>query len=143
MITIQEATAAVLVMAEIIDRFPQTKVGQAQVIAFLQEFVDTREHLAWLTTTATRSMERFQMRQLRALYCTHYKPADGKPDEPCDIPGYTPADLELRAFEARKQVEQRKLQQWKQEQKRLTGSEDGDTWEPKELQILARKVSRW
>ena len=147
MLTREETTAAVLAMKELIPHCPQTPVGQAMVVDFLRGFVDTSEHLEWLTKTACRKMTNFSMPSLRGLYCTRFKPADGLPDDICDVPGFTPADLEMRAVESVKAEEQLKIAQWKREQKLLTGSDVPEKWEPseqlKQLPQLHSRRMKW
>lgn len=52
------------------------------------------ENLRWLARTAVASMKQWAgLPELRGLWCSKYKPADGI-EADCNLPGHTPAEIE-------------------------------------------------
>ena len=102
-------------MADLIPFFPRTAAGQAAIISALESFVSTVDELNWLTNTAINHMREWSsLAELRGLYCTRYKPRDGR-QEYSSLPGFTAADSEA-AYHARIAAETAaKLDQWKKE----------------------------
>lgn len=110
--TLEQITAAVLVMAEMIPFFPTSKAGQMIVIRALESFVSTDQQLAWLTDRAVNHMRKFNLPELRGLFCTRWKPADGV-QEFSTLPGFTTADLEAQAFDQQAQQTAELIEKWK------------------------------
>lgn len=85
--------------------FPTDSGAQLAVMKQLERFVSGEKELRWLVDTAAGVMREWKgVPELRGLYCTRFKPADGV-EANCSLPGYTPEDSEARwALEAGKQV---------------------------------------
>jgi hypothetical protein len=102
-------------MADLIPFFPRTAAGQAAIISALESFVSTVDQLNWLTNTAINHMREWSsLAELRGLFCTRYKPRDGR-QEYSSLPGFTAADSEA-AYHARiAQETAANLDRWKKE----------------------------
>lgn len=67
------------------------------VLRQLSRFVDSPRKMQWLVDTAVASMRKWGgIPELRGLYCTRFKPADGC-EESCSLPGFTAEDSEAKA----------------------------------------------
>ncbi len=85
--------------------FPKESGAQEGIMRSLSDFVCDQKQLEWLTKTAVNFMPEWGgVTQLRALYCTRWKPLDGLEGGFCTVPGYTPNDNEGRAIEAPSQM---------------------------------------
>lgn len=94
--TAEQLTAAVHEMASVIPYFPRDSAGQALVMRELAKFITHGYELRWLVDTAAAAMREWKgLPELRGLYCTRFKPADGR-EENCNLPGYTPEESEAR-----------------------------------------------
>ena len=94
--TPEQLTAAVHEMASVIPYFPRDSAGQALVMRELAKFVTNAHELRWLVDTAAASMREWKgLPELRGLYCTRFKPADGR-EESCNLPGFTPEESVAR-----------------------------------------------
>ncbi len=94
--TAEQLTAAVHEMASVIPYFPRDSAGQALVMRELARFVSNAHELRWLVDSAASAMREWKgLPDLRGLYCTRFKPADGR-EEHCGLPGYTPEESEAR-----------------------------------------------
>src|SRR5215471_7048160 len=68
--------------------------NHADVLEEIAAFVDRQDGLEWLIHEAVGTMKRWDgIPELRGLYCTRFKPADGR-EADCRLPGHTPADIE-------------------------------------------------
>ena len=68
------ATAQLALMA-FFPNDPDTRIAMAEVLI---EMVDTEEHLNWLVRRALQVYSRWPgIAELRALYCSRFKPRDG------------------------------------------------------------------
>lgn len=75
--------------------FPRDAGPKTAVLRHLEAFVDRRERLRWLVSSAVEFMTQWQgVAELRALYCVRFRPADGIEGKTCTIQGFTPADCE-------------------------------------------------
>lgn len=84
--------------------FPTGVGAKTAVMRSLSSFVRERHHLRWLIDAALNGMREWKgIAELRALYCTRWKPLDGVEGGSCSIQGYTPADCEMAHIEAPKQ----------------------------------------
>lgn len=105
--------------------------ASAAIMDAIAKFVDKPERLNWLVDTAVQTMRKWDgVAELRGLYCTRFKPADGI-EAPClTTPGYTPEDCETahafssRAYTALSEQDARALSDLRQRDaaKRRTGS---------------------
>lgn len=76
-ITPEEATAAVDEL-ELMAFFPSNAAARAALAHILMELVDDKERLRWLVDRALKLYTRWPgPAELRALYCSRYKPKDG------------------------------------------------------------------
>ncbi len=76
--------------------FPTDSGAQLAVMNQLERFVSGGNELRWLVDAAIAVMREWKgMPELRGLYCTRLKPADGK-EENCSLPGFTAEESEMR-----------------------------------------------
>jgi hypothetical protein len=86
-------------MAELgaIPFFPSDPAAQLVIARHVAKFVGGVKELRWLVDASVTVMQRWAgIPELRGLYCTRYKPADGI-EATCMLPGYTPEELEMAA----------------------------------------------
>jgi hypothetical protein len=109
-ITIRQAGVAVSQMA-VLKCFPSDAIARAMLAEMILRTVSDTERLEWLVRVAVANCDEYPgPKQIRALYCTRFKPKDGGDQPTCTIPGFTPADSErgyqeLQARETAKQIE--------------------------------------
>lgn len=90
--------------------FPADAGARTAIMRQLSRFVDRPDRLRWLVDTALARMDSWLgVAQLRALYATKYRPADGIPGGDCLLPGFTPADNESAYLLERAQSDQKLL----------------------------------
>ncbi len=76
--------------------FPTDSGAQLAIMVQLELFVSSAHELRWLITAAVAVMRKWEgVPELRGLYCTRFKPADGK-EGTCSLPGYTAEESEMR-----------------------------------------------
>jgi hypothetical protein len=76
--------------------FPTDSGAQLAIMVQLELFVSSAHQLRWLITAAVAGMRKWEgVPELRGLYCTRFKPADGK-EVSCRLPGYTAEESEMR-----------------------------------------------
>ncbi len=74
--------------------YPTSGIAQAAIMREIAKFVDQPDRLRWLVETAVGNMREWTgVPELRGLYCTRYKPADGN-EADCTTPGYTANECE-------------------------------------------------
>jgi hypothetical protein len=77
--------------------FPASTVAQKEIMATLERMVTDENELTWLVDTLIDSADEWPgLRSVRGLFCTRYKPHDGKETD-CSLPGFSAADCESRA----------------------------------------------
>lgn len=97
--------------------FPKEEYAQRAIMTEISRFADRADGLDWLFATAARSMKQWGgVAELRGLYCTRFKPADGH-DPGCSVPGYSANDCEGAYIAERAKETDRILLGWKQQQK--------------------------
>lgn len=75
--------------------FPTADAATIAIAIAIGKFVDDVSRLRWLIDTAVSSMREWKgVAEMRGLYCTHFRPADGI-EANCAVPGFTPADSEM------------------------------------------------
>lgn len=123
--TPDDVMKAVAIMAKVIPFFPGDDLGKQIVASQIELFVNTDEELRWLMNTCIGKLEAWpSIPQLRALFCTQFKPADGQyPSFPCEIPGFRPEDFERQYFEREAEETQKRLEEYKAA-KQLAPTED-------------------
>lgn len=85
--------------------FPSGPGEQVAIMRLLLAIVDTPEHLAWLVKTLMDYIGEWPgPAQLRALYATRYRPADGIEGPHCTIAGFTPCDSERESLEGHENI---------------------------------------
>jgi len=90
----QELESAVAQMT-ILRFFPAEPVARAMVMQVLSRIVGTSQQLNWLVDTLiNRVGEWHGPAELRGIFCTRFKPADGI-EANCSISGFTAADSEM------------------------------------------------
>jgi hypothetical protein len=123
---LEEAIVLAISEMEAIPFFPTHEQAPAQgaIMRAILRFCDRLDGLRWLTDTAVERMKKWEgVGELRALYCTRYRPADGLPAVDCTIPGFTPADSEAAYFESQAQETTRKLEAWRRQAAQLPAPE--------------------
>ena len=76
--------------------FPNDSGAQLAIMRQLEKFVSGAAELRWLVDTAISVMRDWKgVPELRGLYCTRFRPADGR-EANCSLPGYTPEESEAR-----------------------------------------------
>jgi hypothetical protein len=84
--------------------FPGSDIAQQAIMQLLERMVGTREQLSWLVRTMIDRVGEWQgPSEMRGLFCTQFKPADGE-ESNCTLAGYSPADLEARLIEQHQQL---------------------------------------
>lgn len=74
--------------------FPSDSGARTAVARALRSFVSQTHHLRWLVDTSIDHMRQWGgVAELRGIYCTRFKPADGV-EGYSSISGFTPADSE-------------------------------------------------
>jgi hypothetical protein len=99
--------------------FPKEEYAQRAIMTEIAKFADRPEHVEWLEHAAIRSMREWRgVAELRGMYCTRFKPADGI-DEYCSVPGFSANDCEAAYIDERSKQTERKMLEWKRELKLL------------------------
>lgn len=81
--------------------FPKELGARLAITEALMRFVAGGNELQWLIHTAVDHLREWRgVAELRALYCTQFRPLDGKNGGACQIAGFTPEDCE-REFQKR------------------------------------------
>lgn len=122
--TSRDLASAVSIMSGVIRGFPQNVEGQAFVTHAIEKFVSTREQLHWLVETACERMRWFSLPELRGIFCSRFRPADGVEGYCAETPGLTAGDQEAAYYERVGQETQAKLLQWNREQRLLPAPEE-------------------
>lgn len=82
--------------------FPNESRGS--VIEYLAKICPHYEALRWLVETAMNRITKWPgLAEIRGLLCTRYDARDGI-DAPCNLPGYTAAEMEAQHFEKHGQL---------------------------------------
>lgn len=81
--------------------FPRdSAAAKAAVIKLIAAMVGTVEQLAWLQSAMLNRVGRWHgPKELRAVFCTRFRPADGLEVEYSTVAGFTPADSENIALQ--------------------------------------------
>ena len=111
MISIDEAAGAVIAL-RLCRYFPAEDFQRSQITAILMEMVGTKDELDWLVHQQSK-LDWQGPHQLRQLFASRFVPRDT----------LTPEEGERAYFEAQSRETDRKLAEWKREQK-LLGESD-------------------
>lgn len=77
--------------------FPSDKDARTEVMRLLSRMVSEREELDWLIQTMIDKVGRWHgPMELRGVFCTRYKPADGI-EASCSVGEFSPEAIESRA----------------------------------------------
>jgi hypothetical protein len=99
--------------------FPADEHARRAIMQQVSKFVDSPDRLRWLVGAALNTMREWKgLAELRGLYCTKFRPADGETAD-CTLPGYSPDDCEAAYYEQLRAANDRKALEWKREQKLL------------------------
>lgn len=86
--------------------FPTDEYAQQAIMTEIGKFVDREDGLKWLFDAAMNTMRKWEgIPELRGLYCTRFKPADGV-EAISTLPGYSPVDCENAHIEQGRQYAQ-------------------------------------
>ena len=122
-----------------IPNFPSTAEGKSLLMRFIWQMVSNEKQLHWLLDEAFPRMRRFSLPELRGIFCTRFRPADGIEDTAMETPGFMPADIEHRAHQIEAAETDARLARWKSDLK-LLGEPAGK--EPLALEAANRMPSR-
>ncbi len=74
--------------------FPAEDIARASIMELLSRMIGTVEQLDWLVVTMIDRVGEWPgPKELRGVFCTRFKPADGI-EAWCSLPGFTAADSE-------------------------------------------------
>ncbi len=114
--TVKDFLKSVAMMASSIPFFPSDEIGQLVVVRMMERFVNTKDELDWLADTACGSIRDWQrgggIPELRGLFCTRFKPADGIMTYSV-TPGYRTEDLEADFFAKEREENERRYEEYK------------------------------
>lgn len=80
--------------------FPAGQAAGVEIVRILASMCATYEQLDWLVSTMIDRVGEWKgPKEMRGLFCTRYRPADGIEAE-CSIAGFTAADGEQRSIVA-------------------------------------------
>jgi len=101
MISEDEATAAAMTLS-VIPYFPAEAPARAVIIGMLRQMCDRPERLEWLVQRVINLWSQWEgPRELRAVYCSKFKPADGQEAISRIYPeGIVPSEKPLPAFQS-------------------------------------------
>jgi hypothetical protein len=74
--------------------------NHTDVLEEIAAFADRADALEWLILAASRLKQWPGVGELRGLYCTRFKPADGI-EADCTLPGHRPAEIEAENLSRR------------------------------------------
>lgn len=100
--------------------FPITDPGvKTEVLDLLGHMVDTAENLEWLRVTCRDKVREWPgLAEIRAIYCTSHRPADGI-ETVSAIPGFRGEDLEAQYQRELGEAQTRQLADWGVQKKLL------------------------
>jgi hypothetical protein len=105
---------------ESIPFYPTTTGGKLAVMKVLRSMVSTKQQLNWLTFTMVNKAGRWKgCGELRGVFCSRFKPADGIEADCAETAGFTPGELEARTISDH---EDRKALSGARDQKLLAGA---------------------
>jgi hypothetical protein len=111
-----EIAAAVGSLGGVVKFFPTSDSDRKEIMKFVERLVGTKKQLDWLIETVINNCDEWPgAKELRGIFCTRFKPADGIEGDSA-ISGFTPDDGE------RKFAEQTTKALNGSEQKLLTGT---------------------
>ncbi len=80
--------------------FPTDPLAPEGILRLLRQLVGTRDQLAWLIGALVNRVGEWPgPAQVRGLFCTRFRPADGI-EADCSLPGYTADDCEAQSVAA-------------------------------------------
>lgn len=80
--------------------FPSDEGARLAVMELIRKMVSTKAELLWLTEAMIDEVGEWHgTAQLRALFCSRFKPADGREGADCIVPGFTAVDGERKFIE--------------------------------------------
>jgi hypothetical protein len=109
-------------MASMVPYFPTDDIPLRVLAHQMERMIETPEQVEWLTEVVCTQMRKWSgWAELRGIYCTRFKPADGGPESYSTMPGFTAEDSEQAYLERQTVETNRKLAEWRQETKMLHG----------------------
>lgn len=85
--------AAAIAGMSILKFFPMDEIQHRVMAEFLRKLCGHAEGLSWLVQQLVNRVGEWPgPAQVRGIYCTRYKPADGLENFDCTIRGFTPED---------------------------------------------------
>ena len=111
--------------------FPADPIARSAIMNALSRFVNTTQELNWLGRTMIDKVGVWHgTAELRGVFCSKFKPADGEESVCALTPGFTADDNENRYVESESDETAKRITEWKKQTKALPASEE---WENKQL----------
>ena len=103
---------------------PQEPHQQEKLMYAIAAFADRPDALAWTVDVAVAKWRRWLgVAELRAIYCTKFKPADGIEEEVIETTGFRPSDNETAYLLEQARETDRQLAAWKRQAALLPAGE--------------------
>ncbi len=112
MISIEQAVQAATRL-HVLKFYPSDSTGvfDSEVARLLTRMVDTAAQLNWLVAAMIDRVGEWQgPKELRGVFCTRFRPADGIEADCMTTAGFTPGDNEMRSIEAHEERKRQELQ---------------------------------
>jgi hypothetical protein len=120
----QEAIIRAVIALSNIPYAPQDPDQQDALMEAIARFADQPDGLAWAVSIAIAKWKRWLgPAELRALYCSRFRPADGIEADVMETPGFTAADNEAAYMDAQGRDTAARMEQWKREAAQLPEAE--------------------
>lgn len=93
----EQHLAAALVQLSILKFFPMDELQHRAMTEYLRRLCGHAEGLAWLVAQLVNHVGEWPgSADVRGIYCTRFKPADGIENLNCRLSGFTPTDCETK-----------------------------------------------
>jgi hypothetical protein len=117
---LQEAIIDAVMALSMIPFAPQKPDQHEQLMIALAAFADKPDALKWTVGIAVANWHQWLgIAELRGIYCSRFKPADGIEADAMETPGFTPGDNETAYLMDRAADTDQQIEQWKREAKLL------------------------
>jgi hypothetical protein len=131
--SVKEVGEQVQVLEELVAFFPKSDVAQRVIVTEIHRFCADSKQLKWFIETYARRVSRYEsLAQLRAVFCSRYRPDDGIYPT-VDVPGLTSNDLEAQYLAREAEETDKKLLEWRREAQQ--GLLTGEVSNPIELAV--------
>lgn len=91
----QEQIISATATLSILQFYPSDPAAREQIMVLLTRLATTKERLDWLVETMINRVGVWRGPvELRGVYCSRFKPADGVSGDCAETPGFTPNEIE-------------------------------------------------